>query len=227
MANIVVTGAAGFVGSHLSEQLIARGHTVTGIDAFIPYYPRALKERNLICLLQDPNFRFHEADLRSADVRPLLEGADAVFHLAAMAGLLRSWQEFDDYMTCNVLATQRLLEAARDTPDPPLPPYLHIVCLRPICDRRRDFAPRPHLALRHHQARRRASVPGLRRKLRPARHHLAPLLRVRPAPAPGHGLQHLHPLHPAGRADHRRRRRQRQPQQYLRGGLRAGSDSRF
>lgn len=123
MADIVVTGAAGFVGSHLSEQLIARGHTVTGIDAFIPYYPRALKERNLDRLHNDPNFYFREADLRSADVRPLLEGADAVFHLAAMAGLVRSWQEFDDYLTCNVLATQRILEAARDVSTPH---FLHI-----------------------------------------------------------------------------------------------------
>ncbi len=114
MANVVVTGAAGFVGSHLSEQLIARGHRVTGIDAFIPYYPRALKEKNLTALLQEQDFSFHEVDLREADLQPLLKGADAVFHLAAMAGLLRSWQEFDDYMTCNILATQRLLAAASD-----------------------------------------------------------------------------------------------------------------
>lgn len=115
MANLVVTGAAGFVGSHLSEELIARGHHVTGIDAFIPYYPRPLKEANLSALLAEPRFHFVEADLRQADLRSLFDQADAVFHLAAMAGLLRSWQEFEDYMTCNVLATQRLLEAARDT----------------------------------------------------------------------------------------------------------------
>jgi nucleoside-diphosphate-sugar epimerase len=64
--------------------------------------------------MQMPKFGFHEVDLRNADLQPLLEDADAVFHLAAMAGLLRSWQEFDDYVSCNVNATQRLLAAACD-----------------------------------------------------------------------------------------------------------------
>lgn len=123
MAHCIVTGAAGFVGSHLCEELIARGHRVTGIDAFIPYYPRPLKEGNLAGLRQEERFTFYEADLRSADLRPLLAGADAVFHLAAMAGLLRSWQEFESYMTCNVLATQRLLAAAVEAG---IPHLLHI-----------------------------------------------------------------------------------------------------
>jgi nucleoside-diphosphate-sugar epimerase len=82
-----------------------------GVDAFIPYYPRALKERNLAALAGEPRFTLHEADLRTAPLEPLLEGVDAVVHLAAMAGLLRSWQEFEGYMTCNVLGTQRLLAA--------------------------------------------------------------------------------------------------------------------
>jgi nucleoside-diphosphate-sugar epimerase len=112
MAHVVVTGAAGFVGSHLCERLIAEGDTVVGIDAFIPYYPRALKERNLAGLLTSPRFVFHEADLRSAELEPLLDKADIVFHTAAMAGLLKSWLQFEEYMTCNVLATQRLLAAA-------------------------------------------------------------------------------------------------------------------
>lgn len=118
MATCVVTGAAGFVGSHLCEALISRGHRVVGIDAFIPYYPRPLKEQNLAGLLRQERFTFHEVDLRRADLGPLLAGADAVFHLAAMAGLLRSWQEFEDYMTCNVLATQRLLAAAVEAGNP-------------------------------------------------------------------------------------------------------------
>lgn len=112
MATVVVTGAAGFVGSQLCAALLARGHAVVGVDAFIPYYPRPLKERNLLPLAAQDGFSFHEIDLRTANLAPLLAGADAVFHLAAQAGLLRSWREFDAYMTCNVLATQRLLDAA-------------------------------------------------------------------------------------------------------------------
>lgn len=112
MPRCLVTGAAGFVGSHLSEQLLAAGHTVIGLDAFVPYYPRPIKERNLAGLRSSPNFIFHEIDLRQDDLAPVLEGVDTVFHLAANAGLLKSWQQFDLYMSCNILGTQRLLDAA-------------------------------------------------------------------------------------------------------------------
>jgi UDP-glucuronate 4-epimerase len=112
MARILVTGAAGFIGSHLCEQLLAEGHAVVGVDAFIPYYPRPIKERNLGGLRQAANFTFHEVDLRSADLSPVVSGVDIIFHAAAMAGLLRSWLQFDDYMTCNIQATQHLLDAA-------------------------------------------------------------------------------------------------------------------
>lgn len=111
MSTYLVTGAAGFIGSHLCERLIADGYDVIGVDAFIPYYPRSLKEKNLTALTGRERFRFHEADLRTAELTPLLAGVDTVIHLAAMAGLVRSWQEFDSYMTCNILATQRLLAA--------------------------------------------------------------------------------------------------------------------
>lgn len=113
----LVTGAAGFIGSHLCETLLAAGHEVIGLDAFIPYYPREIKENNLIIARQNPGFTFHECDLRSADLVPLLRGVEAVYHIAAMPGLLASWTQFDVYMTCNIQATQRLLEAVRQQGD--------------------------------------------------------------------------------------------------------------
>lgn len=115
MNKVLVTGAAGFVGSHLCEALTDRGLDVVGVDAFIPYYPREVKNGNLAALLPRPRFRFVEADLRTTDIRPALEGCDTVFHLAAMPGLMKSWSEFSLYNTCNVDATLKLLEAARDT----------------------------------------------------------------------------------------------------------------
>jgi UDP-glucuronate 4-epimerase len=111
----LVTGAAGFIGSHLCEALIAGGHSVVGLDAFIPYYPREVKEANLSWLREQPGFTFYELDLRSDDLSAALEGVDVVFHIAAMGGLLLSWTNFDLYMTCNIQATQKLLEAARQT----------------------------------------------------------------------------------------------------------------
>ena len=114
MSRCLVTGAAGFIGSHLCEALLAQGHTVVGLDAFIPYYPRAIKEANLTAARRQAGFHFHEADLRTAELAPLLAGCDAVFHLAAMPGLLKSWTEFGLYESCNILGTQRLLDAARE-----------------------------------------------------------------------------------------------------------------
>jgi nucleoside-diphosphate-sugar epimerase len=114
-----VTGAAGFIGSHLCEQLLEAGHTVVGLDGFVPYYPRAVKEANLDTALRHPAFRFHDLDLRSAHLDPVLEGVEAVFHLAAMPGLARSWTDFDLYQSCNLTATHRLLEAVCRLPRPP------------------------------------------------------------------------------------------------------------
>ncbi len=109
----LVTGAAGFIGSHLCEELLRAGHEVTGADAFIPYYPEAAKRRNLEGALGRPGYRFVRADLRSDPLEELVAGAEVVFHLAAMPGLVWSWTHFDWYLTCNVQATQRLLEALR------------------------------------------------------------------------------------------------------------------
>src|SRR4051812_11670045 len=81
----LVTGAAGFIGSHLCERLLADGHEVVGLDAFIPFYPRILKELNLSSCRQHRRFAFHALDLRTDDLRPALDGVDVVYHLAAMA----------------------------------------------------------------------------------------------------------------------------------------------
>src|SRR3954452_1338182 len=95
----VVTGAAGFIGSHLCESLLAEGHEVHGIDAFTPYYSPAVKEANLVLARQYPLFRFHRLDVRTAPLDGVVADADVVFHLAATPGLTRSWSEFDTYWT--------------------------------------------------------------------------------------------------------------------------------
>jgi UDP-glucose 4-epimerase len=109
----LVTGAAGFIGSHVSESLLADGHEVVGIDCFTDYYPRPVKEENLRALRANARFRLVEASLQDAELAPLLDGAEHVYHLAAQAGVRASWgREFSLYSDHNVLATQRLLEAA-------------------------------------------------------------------------------------------------------------------
>ena len=112
---IVVTGAAGFIGSTLAEALVAAGHDVIGLDAFIDYYPRPMKEANLAGLSGASGFRFEELDLRTAELDRWLDGADAVIHEAAMAGLMRSWTDLELYASCNIIATNRLIEAAMRT----------------------------------------------------------------------------------------------------------------
>jgi nucleoside-diphosphate-sugar epimerase len=109
----LVTGVAGFIGSHLAERLIAEGHEVCGIDVFADSYPRQIKERNLAGLSAASRFDFIEGDLLHLPLVSLVDGMDWVFHLAAQAGVRSGWgNEFARYLDANVLATQRLLEAA-------------------------------------------------------------------------------------------------------------------
>jgi len=115
--HVLVTGAAGFIGSHVAERLLRDGHRVTVVDDFDPYYARSIKERNLAAVRAHPAARVVEADLARADLGPVVAGIDAVVHLAAQAGVRGSWgQTFATYLDANVLATQRLLEATRGLP---------------------------------------------------------------------------------------------------------------
>jgi len=114
---VVVTGAAGFIGSHLSERLLAAGHDVVGIDCFSDFYDRATQERNLDASRSHDTFQFEQADLVDADLRPLVDGAAVVFHLAGLDAVRPSWgTHFDQYVRNNVIATQRLLEALKGAP---------------------------------------------------------------------------------------------------------------
>jgi len=122
--HVVVTGAAGFIGSHLVDRLLADGHSVVGIDAFRDYYDPALKESNLRAAQTHPRFTLVRADLLTlleggGEARSALAGASCVYHLAAQAGVRSSWgSSFRAYADDNVLATQAVLEAcaARHVP---------------------------------------------------------------------------------------------------------------
>jgi nucleoside-diphosphate-sugar epimerase len=112
-ARYVVTGCAGFIGSQLTEALLAAGDSVLGVDAFTDYYPRELKERNLEGARSQPAFRFVEADLAQADLTSVFADVDGVFHLAAQPGVRASWgEDFAVYARNNVIATQRVFDAA-------------------------------------------------------------------------------------------------------------------
>jgi len=113
----VVTGAAGFIGSHLSSALLDRGIEVLGVDCFTDYYPRPIKEANLEVNRARTGFSFLEVRLQEADLPAILDGATHVFHLAAQAGVRKSWgSDFGIYTSNNVDASQQLLEACGDRP---------------------------------------------------------------------------------------------------------------
>ena len=110
----LVTGAAGFIGSTLTDRLLREGAEVVGIDCFVDYYARALKERNLADALKHPRFTFVESRIQDVDLAGILRDRTHVFHAAAQAGVRKSWgHDFAIYTTHNIDATQILLEACR------------------------------------------------------------------------------------------------------------------
>jgi UDP-glucose 4-epimerase len=111
----LVTGVAGFIGSHLAEKLLAEGHEVVGVDNFLDNYPRSFKETNLAACLSHPRFEFVGGDLLTMDLTELLHKVAYVFHMAAQPGVRSSWgREFSRYTENNIMATQLLLEATKD-----------------------------------------------------------------------------------------------------------------
>ncbi|MBE0479000.1 GDP-mannose 4,6-dehydratase [Candidatus Aerophobetes bacterium] len=119
MQKALISGVAGFIGSHLAERLIKEGFSVIGIDSFEDYYPRWIKEKNLEALRKSSHFTFIEATLLSSGVftQPLLQDTEYIFHQAAQAGVRKSWgNSFQAYTTNNILATQKLLEFAKTLP---------------------------------------------------------------------------------------------------------------
>ena len=110
----VITGVAGFIGSHLAERLLLLGHEVVGVDKFLDNYPQPFKESNLSGLRGHERCKFIDRDVMGLDLHQLLDGVDYLFHLAGQPGVRASWgTEFTRYTENNVMATQMLLEAAK------------------------------------------------------------------------------------------------------------------
>ncbi len=111
----IVTGCAGFVGSSIVDRLLGLGHEVLGIDCFVDYYPRNIKEKNLELARSNSKFSLIEESLCTVNLEKLLKGAEVIFHQAAQAGVRASWGgSFSIYTDNNIFATQRLLEAAKN-----------------------------------------------------------------------------------------------------------------
>jgi nucleoside-diphosphate-sugar epimerase len=110
----IVTGVAGFIGSHLAEALLEQGATVIGVDHLNDYYAPQLKHNNLANLQQYSSFKLIRADIQELNWQELLAGVDVVYHQAAQAGVRASWGEgFKNYTERNINATQVILEAAK------------------------------------------------------------------------------------------------------------------
>ena len=110
-----VTGAAGFIGSHICERLLKENYEVTGLDCFTDYYPKTIKKNNLRSLNKEKKFTFLEANILNIDLKRRLAGTDYLFHFAAQAGVRASWgQDFKVYTDNNITAVQHILEAVKE-----------------------------------------------------------------------------------------------------------------
>lgn len=115
MGTSIVTGVAGFIGSHLAETLLNQGERVIGVDQFNDYYDPTLKRKNIASFAHHPEFQLVEGDIQHLDWSSLLTNVDVVYHQAAQAGVRASWGSgFRAYTERNINATQILLEAAKD-----------------------------------------------------------------------------------------------------------------
>lgn len=144
----LVTGAAGFIGSHIGDALLGDGSSVIGVDSFTDYYDESIKRANLSGALAHDDFELIEADLTELDLAPLVEQVDVVFHQAAQAGVRRSWgTEFSNYTRDNVAATQAVLEAVAGSRRKPRVVYASSSSVYGDADRfptTEDDLPRPH-----------------------------------------------------------------------------------
>lgn len=113
MKTAIVTGVAGFIGSHLAERLLTENYKVIGIDCFTDYYSKKIKKNNL-SILKNKNFTFLEQDIIEMDLTPIIEKSEFIFHEAAQPGVRASWgNQFHTYVKDNILTTQRILEASK------------------------------------------------------------------------------------------------------------------
>ncbi len=115
MAQITVTGAAGFIGSTLTENLLKIGHNVKGIDSFTNYYSVKIKEKNIENCLKNPNFSLIREDLETVNLSEIFQNSEYIFHLAAQPGVRKSWgKDFDIYNQNNIIITQKILESLKN-----------------------------------------------------------------------------------------------------------------